>query len=62
MDKHAYKELIATLMREESIIKDELSAALQELGEIYSAVDNEPNNMKLGKKVRQLIWENTENE
>lgn len=62
MDKQAYKQLVADLMREESLIKDELSLALQELGEIYSAVDNEPNNMMLGKKVRQLIWENTENE
>ena len=62
MDKHAYKELISTLMREESIIKDELTKALQELGKIYAIVNDEPNNMKLGKKIRQLIWENTENE
>ena len=62
MDKHAYKELIAKLMNEESLIKNELSEALKELRLIHAVVDDEPNNMELGKKVRQLVWEKRDNE
>ena len=58
--KEAYKELVADLIRKESVLKDQLSHALQELNDLYMLVEQNPNNMKLGKVVRQYYWDNTE--
>lgn len=55
-----YKELTGKLIQENSSLSDELSHALQELNDIYHMVEAEPNNMKLGKIVRQYYWDNTE--
>ena len=55
-----YKQLVSKLMRDESDLKDQLSHALQELGEVYHLVETTPNNMQLGKKVRQHYYENHE--
>ena len=60
MEKQAYKELVADLIRKESVLKDQLSHALQELNDLYMLVEQNPNNMKLGKVVRQYYWDNTE--
>tara|TARA_Y100000593_G_C4213212_1_gene287931 strand:- start:692 stop:874 length:183 start_codon:yes stop_codon:yes gene_type:complete len=60
MDKEMYKQLVSKLMRDESDLKDQLSHALQELGEVYHLVETTPNNMQLGKKVRQHYYENHE--
>mgnify|MGYP001237323056 CR=1 FL=1 len=60
MDKEMYKQLVSTLMKKESELKNQLSHALQELDGIYTIVQTTPNNMELGKKVRQLYWEHTE--
>ena len=41
-------------------LEDQLSHALQELEGVYDMVENYPNNMELGKKVRTYYWDNTE--
>ena len=60
MDKEMYKQLVAKLMKDESDLKDQLSHALQELGEVYRLVETTPNNMQLGKRVRQYYYESHE--
>mgnify|MGYP003118597301 CR=1 FL=1 len=55
-----YQILSGKLITENSELKDELSHATQELNDIYHMVEQYPNDMKLGGKVRQLYWENTE--
>ena len=55
-----YQILTGELIKENSDLRNQLSDALQELEDIYDMVEIEPNNMKLGKIVRQYYWENTE--
>ena len=55
-----YQILTGELIRENSDLRNQLSDALQELEDIYDMVEIEPNNMKLGKIVRQYYWDNTE--
>ena len=55
-----YKELTGKLIQENSSLSNELSHALNELDDIYQIVESEPNNMKLGKIIRQHYWDNTE--
>lgn len=54
MDKQGYKELVADLLRNESALK-----CLVE--EIFTTVEKEPNNMELGKSIRQIYY-NTQKE
>ena len=55
-----YQVLTGELITENSELKDQLSHALQEIEDLYHIVESEPNNMKLGKMVRNYYWENTE--
>jgi hypothetical protein len=55
-----YQVLSGELITENSELKDQLSHALQELEDVYHLVELTPNNMKLGKMVRQYYYENTE--
>ena len=55
-----YQILTGELIKENSELKEQLSQALQELEDMYHMVEIEPNNMKLGKIVRQYYWDNTE--
>tara|TARA_R100000234_G_C4889534_1_gene130853 strand:+ start:101 stop:457 length:357 start_codon:yes stop_codon:yes gene_type:complete len=55
-----YQELTGKLITENSELKNQLSDALQELEDIYNAVESEPNDMALGEIVRQHYWMNTE--
>ena len=55
-----YKQLVAKLMKDQSDLKDQLSHALQDLGEVYRLVETTPNNMQLGKRVRQYYYESHE--
>ena len=50
MDKAMYKELIADLMKKESELKNKLEL-------IQDAVRNHPNNMELGKVIRNMFWD-----
>lgn len=54
MDKQMYKQLISDLMRTESDLKSELEI-------IWDAVRNNPNNMKLGKVIRNMFWNRDDN-
>ena len=60
MDKNEYKAMIGDLMRENSLLKEQLSHALQELHDLYHIVQNEPNDKRLGDKTRRYYWENTD--
>ena len=55
-----YQELTGQLISENSDLKDQLSHATQELDTIYHMVGITPNNMELGKMVRQYYFDNTE--
>jgi len=55
-----YQILTGELITENSKLKNQLSHALQELESVYHMADTEPNNMKLGKMIRQYYWDNTE--
>ena len=55
-----YQELTGKLIIENSDLKDQLSHAVEELEGIYNIVENVPNNMQLGKAVRQYYFDNTE--
>ena len=55
-----YQVLSGELITENSELKDQLSHALQELEEIYHIVGSESNNMRLGKMIRKVYLENTE--
>ena len=50
MDKQMYKQLISDLMRTESDLKSELEI-------IRDAVKNHPNDMELGKVIRNMFWD-----
>ena len=60
MEKSDYKLMVGDLMRENSVLKDQLSHALQELNDLYHIVEHEPNDKRLGDKVRRYYWENTD--
>jgi hypothetical protein len=55
-----YQVLSGELITENSELKDQLSHTLQELEEIYHIVGSESNNMRLGKMIRKVYLENTE--
>ena len=55
-----YQELAGKLIIENSELKDQLSHTTQELEGIYHIIENVPNNMQLGKSVRQYYFDNTE--
>ena len=62
-----YRKLSSQLIQENNMLgdrvnalTDELSHASQELNDLYMLVEQNPNNMKLGKVVRQYYWDNTE--
>ena len=55
-----YQVLSGELITENSELKDQLSHVLQELEDVYHMVELTPNNMQLGKSVRQYYYENTE--
>ena len=55
-----YQELSGKLIIENGELKNQLSQALQELEDVYNMVEEEPNDMRLGKMVRLYYWENTE--
>ena len=55
-----YQILSGKLITENSELKDQLSHALQELESVYHMAETQPNNMELGKMVRQFYWDNTE--
>ena len=59
MDKEGYKELLSKSYNETCELQDQLSHALQELNDLYMLVEQNPNNMQLGKVVRQYYWDNT---
>ena len=50
MDKAMYKQLVADLLRKESKLKSKLQV-------IEDIVKNTPNNMELGKSIRNLYWD-----
>ena len=50
MDKTMYKQVIADLMKTESELKSKLQV-------IEDMVKNTPNNMELGKSIRNLYWD-----
>ena len=50
MDKTMYKQIIADLMRTESKLKSKLQV-------IEDIVKDTPNNMELGKLIRNLHWD-----
>ena len=50
MDKTMYKQVIADLMKTESELKSKLQV-------IEDIVKNTPNNMELGKSIRNLYWD-----
>ena len=50
MDKAMYKQVIADLMKTESELKSKLQI-------IEDIVKNTPNNMELGKSIRNLYWD-----
>ena len=57
------KQIISSLgelVTETDDLEDQLSHTSQELNDLYHMVETTPNNMELGKRVRQYYWDNTE--
>ena len=50
MDKQGYKDIISDYVRESSQLSNYLN-------EILNIVKETPNNMQLGKKIRQYVYE-----
>ena len=62
-----YRKLSSQLIQENNMlgdrlnsVSDELSHTTQELNDLYMIVDNTPNNMDLGRRVRTYYYDNTE--
>ena len=62
-----YRQLSSELIQENNMLgdrvgalTDELSHTAQELNDLYMLVEAIPNNMELGKKIRQYYMDNTE--
>lgn len=53
MEKSEYKELLSNSISETSHYRDLLE-------KVFKTVEREPNDMELGKSIRQLYWESNE--
>ena len=51
---------LGNLVTETDELEYQLSNTSQELNDLYHIVETTPNNMELGKRVRQYYWDNTE--
>ena len=54
MDKQAYKKMLA----DEATISSELR---DKINQIKSLIENNSNDMELGKKIRTMYWEDRQN-
>ena len=59
-----YRKLSSQLIQENNMLGDrlnqmsnELSHTTQELNDLYMLVETTPNNMELGKSIRNLYWD-----
>lgn len=59
-EEKSYKHHLNHLDSHIEDLENQLSHTNQELDELYNIVENTPNNMELGKRVRQYYMENTE--
>ena len=59
-EEKSYKHHLNHLDSHIEDLENQLSYTNQELDELYNIVENTPNNMELGKRVRQYYMENTE--
>ena len=54
MDKQSYKRILADEMAKTSELKDKIN-------QIKSLIENNSNDMELGKKIRTMYWDNKKN-
>jgi|TARA_A100001391_G_C4868444_1_gene224583 competence CoiA-like predicted nuclease len=54
MDKQSYKRILADEMAKTSELRDKIN-------QIKSLIENNSNDMELGKKIRTMYWDNKKN-
>ena len=54
MDKQSYKRILADEMAKTSELKDKIN-------QIKSLIENNSNDMELGKKIRTMYWDDRQN-
>ena len=54
MDKQSYKRILADEMAKTSELRDKIN-------QIKSLIENNSNDMELGKKIRTMYWDNEQN-